>query len=57
MANPLPAELERLAAAASHANVTYALVDSRLGAVSPYCEDEVVVSSAAAPSVQAGKAL
>ncbi len=42
-------------ACSSHANVTCALVDSWLGAVSPYCEDEEVVSSTAAPSVRAGK--
>ena len=41
----------------SHADVTRALVRYRLGAVSPNCEEQVVVCSQAAPSVRAGKAL
>jgi hypothetical protein len=41
----------------SHANVTCALADCRIGAVSPEFEDEVVVSSMAAPSVRARKKL
>jgi len=41
----------------SHASVTRALAATRTGAVSVTCEDEVVVSSEAAPSVQAGSSL
>ena len=41
----------------SHTSVTCALARERLDAVSVNCEDEAVVSSEAAPSVRAGKAL
>ena len=43
--------------AASHANVTCTLAQERLGAVPVNYEDEVFVSSGAAPSVQAREAL
>ena len=38
-------------------DVTYALAENKLGAVPPECEDEVIVSPLAAPSVRAGKKL
>src|SRR5271157_2993438 len=43
--------------ALSRASVICALAETEPGAVSPNCEDEVVVASAAAPRVRAGKAL
>jgi hypothetical protein len=41
--------------ALSHTNVTRALVHHAPGAISPKCEDDIVVCSSAAPSVQAGE--
>ena len=53
----LPLSVGAAAPVPSHAIVTCALAPQWLGAVSPNCEDEVVVSSPAGPSVRAGKAL
>src|SRR5271165_469165 len=59
---PQPARLSKAIApggftgpALSRASVIYALAETEPGAVSTSCEDEVVVSSEAAPSVRAGR--